>query len=165
MTTSYKGTGPDSQARRLEVVGEEMTRLFRRPEVAWLLRHAPDVNDWSAMQILGHMVEMIPYWMRQVKAVLAKAGAPCPEGRPADAPERLAGVESGAGGDPEELLRLLDLEIRAAAGDIRRMTVEEYGRECVHLTRGKVTAGQAIERFIVAHAEEHLAQVQAALRL
>ena len=44
------------------------------------------------------------------------------------------------------------------------MTVEERGRTGLHAKGGGITVAEAIERFLVAHAEEHLAQVQAALR-
>jgi hypothetical protein len=164
MTAGQKGTPAESQARRLEKVAEEMTRMFRRPEVAWLLRNAPDVNDWSAMQILGHTVEMIPYWMHHIQAMVAAEGSPYRVGRTPDAPERLAGIERGVAGDPDEMLRQLAHEVRAAAGAIRRMTVEERGRAGVYAKGGAITVAEAVARFIVAHAEEHLAQVQAALR-
>lgn len=163
MKACTKGTPADSQARRLEIVAEEMTRLFRRPDVAWLVRHAPDVNDWSAMQALGHVVEMIPFWVDRVNAMAAS-----PEsyriGRAFDAPERLAGIERGAAGDPDEMIAQLNREVRAAAAAIRRMTVEERGRTGFYAKGGRITVAEAIERFLVAHAEEHLAQVQAALR-
>jgi uncharacterized damage-inducible protein DinB len=165
MTVEQKGTRADSQARRLEAVGEEMTNLFRRPEVDWILRHASGVNDWSAMQILGHMVEIIPYWMNHVMAMISAAGGSYRIGRAAEAPERLAGIERGAAGDPDEILHHLNEEIRAAADTIRRMTLEERGKTGVYIKGGRITVSEAIERFIVAHAEEHLAQVQSALRL
>ena len=165
MTAGQKGASTESQARRLEIVAEEMTKLLRRPDVAWLLRNAPGVNDWSVMQTMGHMVEMIPYWMNHVKAMAAASGPPHRVGRTADAPERLAGIESGSTRDPDDILRQLTEEVRAAAGAIRRMTVEERGRTGVYSKGGKITVAEAIERFIVGHAEEHLAQVQAALRL
>ena len=164
MTAGRKVPSAESQARRLERVAEEMTSLLRRPDVAWLLRNAPDVDNWSAMQILGHTVEMIPYWMRHVQAMVAAGGTPYRVGRGADAPERLAGIERGAAGDPVEMLRQLEREVRAAAGAIRRMTAEERRRAGVHAKGGTITVAEAVERFIVAHAEEHLAQVQAALR-
>ncbi len=165
MTAGWKGNPAEVQARRLEIVAEEMARLFRRPEVAWLLQHAPAVHDWSAMQILGHMVELISYWRSHVKGMIAAAGEPYPIGRAAEAPERLAGIEHGAAGDPEELLRRLEEEVRAAAADIRRMTAEERRRTGVHVKKGRIAVSEVIERLIVAHAEEHLSQVQAALRL
>jgi hypothetical protein len=164
MTTGKQGTRAESQARRLEAVADQMTRLLRRPEVAWLLKHAPDVRDWSVMQILGHTVEMIPYWTRHVKA-MAAAGTPYRVGRAADSPERLAGIERGSSGDPEEMLGQLNREVRVTADVIRRMTVEERGRAGVYTKGGTITVAEAIEKFIVAHAEEHLSQVQAALRL
>jgi uncharacterized damage-inducible protein DinB len=164
MGAGRKGTPAESQARRLEIVAEEITNLLRGPEVAWLLRHAQGVNDWSVMQTMGHMVEMIPYWMNHVNAMVAAGGSPYRVGRTADSPERLAGIERGATEDPDEILRQLTEEAHSAADAIRRMTAEERSRTAVYVKGGRITVADAIERFIVGHAEEHLAQVQAALR-
>lgn len=162
MKTCTKGTPADSQARRLEIVAEEMTRLFRRPDVEWLVRNAPNVTDWSAMQVLGHLVEMIPFWMDRVSAMAASEA--CRVGRASDSPERLAGIDRGTTGNPGEMIDRLNREVRTASAAIRRMTVEERNRTGVYAKGGTITVGEAIERLLVAHAEEHLAQVQAALR-
>ena len=107
---------------------------------------------------------MIPYWLSHCRALIAAAGEPPRFGRTLDAPERLAGVERGATGTPDEYLRLLNDEVQAAATAIRHMPAAERGRKGIHLRRGEMTVADVVEVFIVAHAEEHLAQVQAALQ-
>ena len=54
----------EPQARRLESVYEQLTKLMVHPDAIRRLRAAGD-NEWSVMQVLGHVVEMIPYWMEQ----------------------------------------------------------------------------------------------------
>jgi uncharacterized damage-inducible protein DinB len=56
------GSG-EAQAKRLERVYEEVAKLLREPSVAPRLRTPSGGNEWSAMQTLGHMTEMIPYWL------------------------------------------------------------------------------------------------------
>jgi len=61
-TNATKSSSGEAQANRLERVYEEVEKLLREPGGAPRLRTPPDGNEWSAMQTLGHMTEMIPYW-------------------------------------------------------------------------------------------------------
>ena len=164
MTTRAPDNPGEIQARRLERVYEEVARLLRDPGVASRLRTAPGKDAWSAMQILGHMTEMIPYWLSHCRVLIAATGSPPRFGRTAGSPERLAGVAHGATASPDTLLGRLDEEVRAAAGTIRKLSEAERSKRGLSPERGEVTVAEVIESFIVGHAEEHLAQVQAALR-
>ena len=164
MTAITEEHSGEAQARRLERVREQLTTLLRQPEATQRLRASRDENEWSVMQALGHMVEMIPYWLRHCQTLMAATTEPPRFGRTLDAPERLAGVERGATGELNELLRALNDEVQTAANAIRRMSAAERGRKGVHPKHGEMTVAEVVETFIVAHAEEHLAQVQAALR-
>ena len=163
MATRHDEYPGEVLARRLEGVSEQLTTLLSQPEVAQRLRTAPGENEWSAMQVLGHVVEMIPYWMKQCRELMA-ASHPPRFGRTPDTRERLAGVERGATAAPGELLRELQKEVQAAARTIRQMSAAERGKKGVHIKRGEMKAGDIVEQLIVAHAEEHVAQVRAALR-
>jgi uncharacterized damage-inducible protein DinB len=154
----------ETQARRLERVYEQVASLLREPKVASRLRAAPAENEWSAMQTLGHMAEMIPYWLHHCHTLMAATGAPPAFGRTAGSPERLAGVAQGAAADPDQLLGQLQNEVRTGAGMIRKLSTAERGKRGIHNSRGEMTVADVIESFVVSHAEEHLAQVQAALR-
>ncbi|HEV8306815.1 MAG TPA: DinB family protein [Methylomirabilota bacterium] len=164
MTTHTAESPGEAQARRLERVYEEVARLLREPGVASRLRTAPAENEWSAMQALGHMTEMIPYWLNHCRGLIASTGEPPTFGRKAGSPERLAGVAHGATAEPDELLGKLQDEVRSAASTIRKQSMAERGKRGIHAGRGEVTVAEVIESFIVGHAEEHLAQVQTALR-
>jgi hypothetical protein len=164
MTLDTQTNLGETQARRLESVYEHLAAVLRQPEVAGRLRAAHGETEWSAMQVMGHTVEMIPYWLNHCHRLIAAAGEPPSFGRTLDAPERLAGVEHGARGDPGELLRLLHDEVQAAAQALRRMSAADFGKKGLHLRRGEMTVADVVEVFIVAHAEEHLAQVRAALQ-
>ena len=85
-------------------------------------------------------------------------------GRTLDAPERLAGVERGASGELSELLGALGEEVEAAVRAIGSMSTLERARKGMHVRQGEMTVADILERFIVAHAEDHLQQAQAALR-
>jgi hypothetical protein len=60
VTASPEANFSETQARRLESVYAQLMTLLHRPEVTQRLRTAPGNDEWSALQVLGHMVEMIP---------------------------------------------------------------------------------------------------------
>jgi hypothetical protein len=47
---------------------------------------------------------------------------------------------------------------------IRQLSPAERGKRGISTEHGEMTVAQAIEAFIVDHAEEHLAQLQTGLR-
>jgi uncharacterized damage-inducible protein DinB len=151
------------QAWRLEKVGMQLDALLHQPEVADRAWTQPGDDEWSVLQILGHMAEMIPYWMDHCRRMIAATGEPPAFGRRLDAAERLAGVELGASARLDELLPLVQNEIQVAARAIREMSPAERARKGIHLRDGEMTVAEAIERIIVEHAEEHLAQIEATL--
>ena len=163
MTATISEHPGEDQARRLESASEQIAALLRQPDVARRLRSAGGEDEWSALQIMGHLVEMIPYWLNHCRALSAATAEPPVFGRTLDAPERLAGVEHGETGDLAALLDRLNEEVQAAARAIRAMSPAERSKTGVHIRRGEVTVADVVEIFIVAHIEDHLAQMRAAL--
>ena len=164
MTTPITENPSETQAERLERVCAELAELLREPKVASRLRASPGENEWSAMQTLGHMTEMIPYWLHHCRVLIAATGDLPTFGRTPGSSERLAGVAHGATAQSDALLAQLQDEVRAAAGWIRKLSMAERGKRGVHPGRGEMAVADVLESFIVSHAEEHLAQVQSALR-
>lgn len=170
MAAKYATEEGEAQARRLENVGIELAALLRQSDVAGRIQNRPGDEDagndeWSVTQILGHMAEMIPYWLEHCRRLIAATGEPPHFGRTLEAPERLAGVEMGGTGNLDELQGRVESEIQTAAQAIRQMTPTERAKPGIHLRHGEMTVAQVVERFIVAHAEEHLEQVWATLQI
>lgn len=164
MTGHTTKSSGETQATRLERVYDEVAKLVQAPGVVLRLRTPPAGNAWSAVQTLGHMTEMIPYWLHHCRTLIKATGAPPTFGRTQGSPERLAGVAHGASADPDALLHQLHEEVRLAASAIRHFSTVERGKRGVSTERGDMTVDEVIEAFIVGHAEEHLAQVRTALR-
>jgi hypothetical protein len=154
-------------AQRLEAVYTQLAQTLRRPDVMERLNAPASEAEWSAMQVVGHMIEMIPYWLLHARMLIAAPGEPGAQppafGRSLDAPERLEGVARGEAGSLDELLPGLQAEIRAAQDAIRAMTPADRAKKGVHIRRGEMTVDEVLETLIVAHAEDHLAQVRTAL--
>ena len=162
MTTNGRETPGEVQAHRLEIAYAQLADLLSQPENAGRLRVHEGETEWSAMQVLGHVVEMIPYWLGQCQ-MLIRAETPPVFGRTPDAPERLAGPERGAASDVEALLGVLNEEVQAAARAIEEMTPAERDKRGQHIRRGEMRVEDVVELLVVAHMEEHLVQVREVL--
>jgi hypothetical protein len=84
VTTHGAERSGEAQAKRLEQVYEVVARLLREPGVAARLRTAPGEHEWSAMQTLGHVTEMIPYWLNHCRTL----GRSPPPSAPSEASTR-----------------------------------------------------------------------------
>jgi hypothetical protein len=160
MAAAISTAPSEAHARRLERVYEQLSTLLHHPDVVQRLRTAPGDHDWSALQVIGHMVEMIPYWLHHCHLLIAATIEPPQFGRTRDAPERLAGVAWATTSDADELLGQLKAAVAAAAKDIRHMSEGERGKTGVHVRQGKMTVADVVEQLIIGHAEAHLVQVQ-----
>jgi hypothetical protein len=152
----------EGQAQRLEAARSEAAAIVRRPDVAQRLR-AAGPEEWSALQILGHMAELATYWPAEIGALAQTTGATAGFGRSPDAPERLAAVQHGAVTDPEVLLSELDTAVASAASRIRAMTPEQRERVGRHQRLGEMSVAQALNKLVVSHFEEHVTQMKQVL--
>ena len=161
MTTNTPDDFNASMIRRLNDVSTQLKPLLRERDAERRAKSISDA-DWSSMQILGHLVEMVPFWLNQAQILIAEPLTiePLKFGRSIDSPERLAGPEQGAHGDLDDLLAQWDASIASASQVIITLTPEQRAKKGTHIRRGEMTAGDVIQFFIVDHAEEHLAQIQ-----
>lgn len=164
MTTHATDNQGEAQARRLERAYEAVARMLRDPQVVARLRASAAAAEWSAMQTVGHMAEMIPYWLNHCRTLIAATEGVPTFGRTPGSPERLAGVAHGATADPEALLAELHRGVQAATAALRTLSTAERAKRGLYPGRGEMTVADVLESFIVRHAEEHQAQVEAALR-
>lgn len=152
-----------TQSRRLEVVRNQLNALLRQPEVAERLRTAPGESEWSALQTVGHTIEMIPYWLHHCQNAIA-ASEPPAFGRGMEDPERLAAVALGATSGLDFLLTRLNEEVDKAIPIIQQLSPADRAKVGIHIRRGAMTVDDMLEKLVVAHAEEHLAQIKTALQ-
>lgn len=154
----------ESQARRLEEIGDQLFLLLQQPDVSQRVHTCQDENEWSVMQILGHMAEMIPFWTNRCCFSNVATEGPLQFGRELDASERLDGINWEAERELDVIVFVLKQEIRRAAQAIRNISNEDRKKKGLHIRYGEMTIADAIERLIVAHAEEHLNQIHSTLQ-
>lgn len=164
MTTVPLAAHGDAQAHRLEAVVARITTLVQQPDHARRLRDTPGPDEWSVLQTIGHMAEMIPFWLRQSRTMIDAAGPELPRfGRSFGDAERLAGPARGASANPAELLAHLQSETRSGAAVIRALSADQRAKQGLDGRGETVSVDDVVDRFIVSHAEGHLSQIEQSL--
>ena|SRR5438105_11220520 len=165
MTTDTTASTAKEQARRLQAAVAHIRELVQRPHNAQRLRAAPGADEWTVLQTLGHCAEMIPYWLAQCRSLIDATGAAPPHvGRTLDDPARLAGPARGTVANPDALLAQLQAEAEQGAATIMALTSAERAKTGTHPRLGQMRVEDIVERFVVAHAEEHEQQIRTALQ-
>jgi uncharacterized damage-inducible protein DinB len=123
----------------------------------------PAADAWSAAEILAHLVEMLPYWAEQARAVAARGRDGEPFGRTHDDPERIAAVREHARDDLGELAAGVRASLDRATAVLRAIPDPGWQRTGRHARRGEMSVVQIVEQFLVEHAGEHAQQLAAVL--
>ncbi len=124
------------------------------------IRHRPATGEWSAIEVVGHMIDKVGIWTSRVERLLA-------EERPTLAAydqDALVREHDYQHADPEELFERLRQKCERFASLIEQVSLPALKREGVHEAFGPITLGQCIVYALEA-CPEHLKQLQAAQTL
>ena len=147
-------------ARRLEDAVEGLIGRVERLGTHRLYRE-PSPGEWSAMQVLAHVTEAVPYWARQARMVASRSEDDLPFGRTHDDTDRIAAVERHAHDPLDEVLPRLRTGLVEAVATLRAIPAEGWSRVGRHARRGEMTVEQLVDQFLVSHVEEHAQQLAA----
>jgi hypothetical protein len=161
---------PTPLADRLEAAVADMVELRGPLEARAPWPPSPDYGtgpeaSWGPGEILAHLDEMLPYWLGEIERILdgdPDAG-PIDFGRTAEDPLRLAVIGRDRTVPPRELVARLASSGTRVAARMRSLTARQAGRRGRHPVRGEMTVAAILERMVVAHTEDHLAQLRRAL--
>lgn len=155
---------------RLRDAGSALSGL-REPLVAgepWPLSETwgtePEAS-WGPREVLGHVNEMLPYWVEQLGFVLAAdpADGPVAFGRIASDQSRLDRIAADRAKTVDVLLDEIASGIDRAAGFIEGLTRADLERTGLHPSRGEIAIGAGLEVFLVGHIADHNQQLRAVL--
>lgn len=152
--------GNDIHAQ-LQSIGQRLGVYAAREVPAGLTEPDPDTDErWEAAQVWAHMAEFVSYWHEQVEAVVAAFdGDPVPFGRTKTDPGRIAAIEVGRREPVDELARRAQAAIVELDKRIATFGNAEWNAVGLHETRGEMDVEAIVERFVVSHLDEHLAQL------
>jgi DinB superfamily len=123
--------------------------------------------SWGPREVLAHVEEMLPFWLGELERVVdggaADGAGGVPFGRVADDATRIGII----GRDRDLPLRVLfgrvDAGLAAWADRLAGLTDEEGLRMGRHPRLGEMPARAILERFVLGHAEDHVAQLESIL--
>jgi DinB family protein len=121
--------------------------------------------DWGPREVLGHVDEMLRYWISELGRVVAgdPSGRAVEFGRVATDPSRLARIAEERQRPTAELLPSIAEALGDATGFIRRLGPADLARTGAHPTRGELTVEASLDRFLASHLEEHVRQLHSIL--
>ena len=122
-------------------------------------------SDWGPKEVLAHVAEMLPYWLRQVDDIVAAPAADGPPafGRVATDANRLARIGADRALPAGELLDRAAEGAEAVRGRLGGLSSADLARAGLHARLGEMTVPAIVERFIVGHFEEHVRQLDEVL--
>jgi hypothetical protein len=153
-------TAAERYTERIEAQVDELIRMIAAStDEHWFHRAAPE--EWTAAEIAGHLVEMLPYWGKKAAEIAASPGQTY--GRDMDDPGRMGGVRSGTTLSRHDAVERVRAAAHEAARAIRALPAAGWHAEAIHTDRGSETVADLIENALAGHLESHVEQVRRAL--
>jgi hypothetical protein len=121
------------------------------------IRHRPAAGEWSAIEVVGHMIDKMGIWTGRVERLLAEERPALP----AYDQDALVHEHDYQHADPEELFEQLRQACERFAGLVERVPFSALEQEGVHEEFGPITLSQCIA-YPLESSPEHLQQLRAA---
>ncbi len=116
---------------------------------------------WGPREVLAHVEEMLPFWLGEMERVIDGDGMTAvPFGRTADDPLRIGLIERDRSLPLRVLFGRIDAGLRGWEERIPTLTDAESARVGAHPRLGELPAPAILERFVIGHAEDHIAQLR-----
>jgi hypothetical protein len=148
--------------RRLDAVESRLAALAAAaPSKEALTDPDPGTGErWEAGQVWAHLAEFIPYWIEQMRNVIARYdGEPVPFGRSSTDPGRLGAIERDRG----QPIAVLWSDTRSNIEILRRFLEQldnaAWQARGLHPRRGIMSFDRIIDEFTVGHLEQHAQQL------
>jgi len=124
------------------------------------IRHRPAVGAWSAVEVVGHMIDKMQIWTSRVECILVEERPALP----AYDQDALVREHDYLHADPDMLFEQLRQACERFATLVERIPISALQREGVHEEVGPMTLRRCIE-LPLESAPEHLEQLRAAQAL
>jgi hypothetical protein len=116
--------------------------------------------SWGPREVLAHVEEMLPFWLGEMERVIDGDGSdPVPFGRTADDPLRIGIIDRDRSLPLRVLFARIDAGLAGWADRLATLTSAERELIGVHPRLGEMPAPAILERFVLGHAEDHVAQL------
>ena len=149
---------------RMNAVERRLTEHAARSLPAGLTDPDPGASErWEAGQVWAHLAEFPGYWLDQIRAILAaRAGGaqgPIPFGRMKTDASRTDPIERERRTAPGELLQRVTAKLGELSAELTALPDDAWSASGLHPTLGEMSLEGIVERFVLAHLEEHADQL------
>lgn len=158
-----EAAGVEERVRRLEAAVEGLARRVEGLPEEQLYR-APAEDEWTVMETLAHVAEVLPYWSRQAREVAARSENNRPFGRTHEDPDRIAAVARHREDRLADVLPRLRDGLAEATRTMRQLEPSGWQKTANHRTRGEMTVARILDDFLLDHVEDHARQIEATLK-
>ncbi len=125
------------------------------------LYQVPAENEWTIMQNLAHIVEIMPYWAGEIEKLVATPGQNF--GRTAQDERRLAAINEHGTDSLEQIKAVLPgsyARLDEVLSSLRDSDLELTGQ---HSRYGEKPVGWLVEEYVTGHVSGHLEQIKGCL--
>jgi uncharacterized damage-inducible protein DinB len=152
----------EERIQRLEM---SVQRLLEHIEglPADVLYGEPGPGEWPVMSTLAHLAELLPYWAHEAERIARTPGTAV--GRSHDDPDRVGAVQQHGRDSLEAIVPRIRASLDEAVTALRALPADAWASAGQHPTRGPMTVEQLVDAFLLKHAEDHAAQIQATLQV
>ena len=164
MTTTPSNPRVDAIRQDVQQSYDALNRLIDGP-LAQLpsgkLYESPGNNEWTIMENLAHIVEIMPYWGDQIAKLVVHPGQSF--GRVQQDERRLKAIRDHAHDSLAQIKTLLSpgyIYLQDVLESLKDSDLQLIG---VHSRYGEKSLEWFIEEFVVGHLRAHLVQIQAVL--
>jgi len=116
--------------------------------------------SWGPREVLAHVAEMLPYWLGELERVVSGSPEPVPFGRLQTDTLRIGLIERDRELPIALLFARIDAGLRAWEQRLPTLTPEQRAKRGLHPRMGEVPADRILERQLLEHTEEHIAQLE-----
>ena len=152
-------TGQEQWAAQIRVIPTVVRRALLLGD-DHAIRHRPEPGEWSAIEVLGHMIDKMQIWAGRVERILVEERPALP----AYDQDALVRNHDYMHADPDKLFEQLRQACEHFATLVERVPTSSLQREGVHEEFGPMTLRQCIEAPLES-VPEHLKQLRAAQTL
>jgi uncharacterized damage-inducible protein DinB len=155
-----EATSIDARIQRLQASVEGLLQRMQTLPSDVLYR-APQAGEWPVMSTLAHLEELLPYWAHEAASIARQPGQPF--GRTHDDAARLGAIDQHGRDALEAIVPRIRSSLAECITTLRGIPPAAWEHAGQHPRRGSMTVSQVVDDFLVSHADEHAAQIQATL--
>jgi len=116
--------------------------------------------SWGPREVLSHVAEMLPFWLGELERVVDGEGRTAvPFGRVADDASRIGLIARDRSLPLRVLFARIDAGLGAWLDRLPTLADADRAKVGLHPRLGEMSVGGIADRFVIGHAEDHIAQL------